>query len=166
MSKLKVLLDMDGVICDFHSHYKQIKGNPEWCDVTFHKLVLEHRIFSHLDWMPNGKELAGYLLSKHESGIIDLEILSSCGSWSTKVAPHSAEQKTHWLNNRGFAGIRKNFVHSFACKKNYATPNSLLIDDRLDCHTEFIGAGGMSILYNDQCATDALVKLEAVINRR
>ena len=149
MSKLKFWLDMDGVICDFHLKYQQIKGDPEWCDVKFHQLVLEHQIFRNLEWMPNGKKLADKLLGWYDSGVIDLEILSSCGTWNVKVAPHSAYQKTHWLNDKGLGYIKKTFVHSFACKKNYATPDSVLIDDREDCCKEFAEAGGLSILYND-----------------
>lgn len=156
MSKLKFWLDMDGVICDFHSRYQQIKGDPEWCDVRFHQLVLEHQVFRNLEWMPNGKKLADRLLGWYSNGDIDLEILSSCGTWNVQVAPHSAYQKTHWLNDNGLRHVKKTFVHSFACKKNYATVDSVLIDDRTDCCQYFTEAGGLSVLYHHD-RTDAVL---------
>jgi len=149
IDKVKVYLDMDGVVADFYKEYTRIKGTPEWCELKFKDLVKQHRIFRNLDWMPNGKALVDPLLTYHNAGAIDLEILSSCGTWDIKVAPLSAEQKTHWLNERGMSHIKKNFVHSFACKKNYAHPNAFLIDDRVDCIEPFIAAGGHGHLHSD-----------------
>lgn len=166
MNKLKVYLDMDGVIADFHSKYVEIKGNSEWCDIKFHQLVEDHRIFRNLNWMPRGQLLANTLLSWRELGMIDLEILSSCGTWNVRFAPKSAEQKTHWLNERGFANVKKNFVHSFACKKRFATPDSVMIDDRHDVVDGFNSAGGIGLLYTDEGYISTMQHLATLISER
>lgn len=166
MNKPKVYLDMDGVIADFHKKYVEIKGNPEWCEVKFKELVTEHRIFRNLDWMPHGKILFSFLTTARDKGLIDLEILSSCGTWNLKIAPLSAEQKTHWLNERGGRDIKKNFVHSFACKKEYARQNAFLIDDRVDCVEPFISAGGHGHLHSDNTYNKTIESLLVFIEHQ
>ena len=81
----KILLDMDGVLSDFHKRYRElfhietekIRARGEKDDDNWNQFV-EGKNFETLDWYPGGKELLKFVLSLD----IPIEILSSSGGRS------------------------------------------------------------------------------------
>lgn len=134
-------LDMDSVISDFMYEYTKLK--MEDSRIKFRHAVMEHRIFTKLPYMPNAPELINLLFVELGAKV---EILSSLGTWDREVADQARAQKSQWLDERNIFCSRQ-FVNSWAVKKDYATPYSIMIDDRADVVEQYINAGGWGIVY-------------------
>lgn len=147
---MKVMLDMDGVISDFASDFNELHESVAPVVVVqtlFKDAVTRHRIFEGLQMMPNAKNLLSLLFDDLQC---DVEILSSLGTHDSAVASQCRAQKEKWLRNHGIF-IPRNFVNSWAYKRDYATPTTVMIDDREDVIESFIERGGLGVLYD---ATD------------
>jgi hypothetical protein len=86
---------------------------------------------------------------------VNVEILSSSGG--KKFHNEVSEQKDEWLNNLGVNYVR-NIVPGRSLKRNYATPDSILVDDTEDVIEGFRNAGGIGILHTDANETIELLK--------
>ena len=141
----KIYLDMDGVICDFTTAYYRIEpliDTPK----KFHTLVRDYKIFESLEFMPNGQKLLDLLFKDLD---VEVEILSSMGTWTPEIAQMSAEQKSNWLDKHGII-TKRNFVNSWAEKYKYASKTAIMIDDRHDVISSFKAAGGLGVQYIDE----------------
>lgn len=144
----KIYLDMDGVLCDFEKKYFTLFNetpsetrdkktfNPNW------KEFVKGENFSKLDWYPGGKELLEFI----KQFPIDVEILSSSGG--ERFHAEVRTQKINWLRTHGIK-YRANIVSGRKHKKDYATPETILIDDTEDVVNSFNEAGGHGILHKD-----------------
>ena len=108
---------------------------------------IEQKYFEKLDVLTQVKTLSDSLkLLKGKYPETRVEILGSTGNQENhhKVS----EQKKIWLkSNKNEIDIffdRYNFVSGRKLKQNYATTNSILIDDTLSNCEEFRNAGGMA----------------------
>lgn len=140
--KPKIYLDMDGVISNFMKSYYNVEYNID-TPKKFHGLVRDHQIFEHLEKMPNADKLLNLLFTDLD---VDVEILSSLGTWTEDIAAMGAAQKSVWLDKHGIFTPR-NFVNSWALKYKCASPTSIMIDDRPDVIEEFKVAGGLGVQY-------------------
>lgn len=140
-------LDMDGVICDFITKYREIRPDVPDSKEKFFYAIEEHRIFANLEKLNNTDRLVSLLFSELSQDV-EVQILSSLGTWNKKYAKLVAEQKEEWLDKNGIV-CKRNFVNAFSEKKKYATGESFLIDDRVDCFDQFRAAGGHGVLYSD-----------------
>lgn len=141
-----IYLDMDECVCDFMSAYYRVEpliDTPK----KFHTMVMEHKIFMGLDWMPHGTDLVEAL--EHLHMIVNVEMLTSLGTYTPEVAEEAKRQKTEWLKKK-FIRWPANFVNSWAEKHRYASPTSILIDDRHDTCRSWREAGGIAIEYQDE----------------
>jgi hypothetical protein len=139
MSKYKIYCDMDGVLVDFDKGYFKLTG---------HKLDGEHRsddnfwdpineagydFWINLGWIkPDGKRLWKYI-EKYKP-----ELLSAPSRQNdSRVAKHDWVKRelpdTHLI------------LRSAKHKKDFAGPNCILIDDRLDNIQGWRDAGGIGI---------------------
>lgn len=161
MKKWKIYLDMDGVLCNFEKKYEEMFGrtpreardkkefNPDW------KTFIKEKSFEKLEWNPGGKELLAYVRSLN----VPIEILSSSGG--ERYYGEVTAQKIHWLRNHGI-DYKANIVPGRKRKKEYATEDTILIDDTDDVIEDFIHAGGIGILHKDSGKTiERLKKLFA-----
>lgn len=149
---------MDGVIADFDKRYielfnittKQSERDKKW--VQFFDKFIEERHFATLDLMPEAIELMDYLKSTG----IPIIILSSTSSENRdgKIRP----QKMEWLNKHkiDFPVILVPGAH---LKKDYAKPDSILIDDTNKNIDEWRRAGGIGILYTDYVSCLAMLSM-------
>lgn len=153
---------MDGVLSAFHERFVELYGEEAlgfrdrknfmvyWPD------FIQRKEFENLDWFPGGQELLNYLSGKD----IEIEILSSSGG--QKYHDVVTEQKKVWLKKQGLV-FKPNIVPGRKHKAEYATPETILIDDTEDVVDSFNKAGGIGILHKDVNIT--IGRLESLLNR-
>lgn len=158
--KIKTLyLDLDGVVADFDRRWldlfnetpgssrNQKHFNPNW------EQFIRGENFSTLDLFPGAEALIEYVRSIDQN--VNVEILSSSGgkTFHNEVSI----QKNEWLMKLDIHYTR-NFVPGRSLKRNYATPDSILVDDTEDVIESFNKAGGIGILHKDAAVTIELLK--------
>jgi hypothetical protein len=152
----KIMVDMDGVLMDFvkgvnrllDKEYSDEKynSNPkykkEMWDAVNEYSEKGGELWFELDLMSDAKELWEYV-KKYEP-----EILTSCGgdAGARKQKPRSIEK--HFGK-----GIKVNIVERSPLKGDYATPNSILIDDNKKSIEPWKAAGGIGILHTSAANT-------------
>jgi hypothetical protein len=147
---MKIYLDMDGVVANFEKRYIELfnespgssRDRKEFSN-NWTKFI-EGKNFETLDWWPGGPELITYLGKNN----LDVEILSSSGG--NKYHDLVVEQKKNWIKTFNLPEQWKiNIVAGRKKKAEFATPDSILIDDTLDVIEAFNKAGGIGIHHKD-----------------
>lgn len=156
---IALYLDMDGVLADFSKEYLTYdpKNSSKKDHKRFKDAVLTHRIFEKLDFMPDAHELLDYVAKLRD---INVEILTSMGTFEEFQANEAKKQKLTWLAAKNIP-YKANFVYSKQQKSQYATTNSILIDDSVGCVSPFVAAGGHGILHVN--ASDSISMLDSTI---
>lgn len=153
---ITLYLDMDGVLADFNKEYMKLDPNKE-DRKRFRTAVIDYKIFTHLDFMPDAQELLNHV-SKLNG--INVEILTSMGTHDPFQAFEAKSQKLEWLKKKNIP-YKANFVHNKQEKSKYADPTSILIDDSPGCIAPFVAAGGHGILHVN--SSDSIRILDATI---
>jgi len=147
---------MDGVLADFAKAYAAYEHELE-DRKKFRSAVLDFHIFENLDFMPDTQELLNYV-SKLKN--VDIQILTSKGTFDAKQGNAALNQKLFWLHKHNIP-YKTNFVCCKEEKAQYATPTAILIDDSIGCITPFNAAGGHGILHIN--SHDTIIALDSVI---
>lgn len=150
---------MDGVLADFHkAYYDGVPRDNTWNRKRFRTAVMEHKIFETLELLPNAVRLlesAEHYRSNHN---VNVEILSSKGTYDVEQGAETARQKKVWLERHGIL-YPANFVRSKMEKAKFAHGRSILIDDSIGCINPFTEAGGHGILHSDESHHETLETL-------
>jgi hypothetical protein len=156
--RIKLYLDMDGVLADFDKAYSAIESMSA-DGRKFRKAVMDYKIFSDLDFMPDTEQLLQHVKTLKD---IDIEILTSMGTFDPFVGQEVRNQKKNWLKERNI-NYKANFVRNKTEKAKYAlnpygsmVPN-ILIDDSVGCIDPFNRAGGRGILHTSAAETIPLL---------
>lgn len=153
---ITIYLDMDGVIADFNKAYT--KFDPQKEDKKkFRSAVLDYKIFEDLDLMPDAHQLLNHVKKLRD---VNIEILTSMGTHDPFQGEEAKRQKNVWLAKHNIT-YKPNFVRTKTEKANYATTNSILIDDSVGCVSPFIRSGGQGILHVN--ASDSISLLDSII---
>jgi hypothetical protein len=145
---ITLYLDMDGVLCNFDKAYRAI--DPEKVDrKKFRDAVFIHKIFEDLEFMPDTQELLNYVCKLEN---INIEILTSMGTYDAIQGNHARSQKLHWLNKYNIP-YKANFVRAKQEKSNFAHDRAILVDDSIGCITPFNAKGGHGILHTKSSDT-------------
>jgi FMN phosphatase YigB (HAD superfamily) len=138
MSEYKIFCDMDGVLVDFDKGYKELTGKDIsgqfYSDTDFWDPinVAGKSFWVNLLWMNDGKRLWDYI-KKHKPKLLSAPSRQD----DSRVGKHE------WVE-RELPGVPL-LLRSAKHKKDFATPNSILIDDRLDNIQGWRDAGGIGI---------------------
>lgn len=145
----KIYLDMDGVLCNFErryfERYKELPGSMRdrkhfsvhWDD------FVQTKQFETLDWWPEADVLLNFIEGLEN---VEVEILTSSGG--EKYHDEVTQQKIRWLCDKGIP-YKPNVVSGRKAKAEYATPDTILIDDTYDVIQGFIAAGGIGIHHKE-----------------
>jgi hypothetical protein len=137
---ITLYLDMDGVLCNFDKAYRAL--DPEKADrKKFREAVFTYKIFEDLEFMPDAQELLDYV-SKLEN--INIEILTSMGTYDELQGHEAKTQKLYWLHEHNIP-YKANFVRAKQEKANFAHDRAILVDDSIGCITPFAVKGGHAI---------------------
>lgn len=156
----KIYLDMDGVLADFSKEYRAMWNSFTFDREQFRESVMKRRIFERLDKMADANVLLDYI----QKLPVEVEILTSMGTHRIEQGAAAKEQKSNWLRNHGIL-YTPNFVRNKPEKAEYASPESLLIDDSVGCVEPFIAAGGQAILHVDAVSTITQLKMLGLTNK-
>ena len=150
---ITLYLDMDGVLCNFNKAYSSLRTHAA-DGKRFRSAVMEHKIFVDLEFMPDTQELLNHV-SKLDSDI-DVQILTSLGTFETDQGNEARSQKLHWLDRNNIP-YKANFVRSKEEKSLYAHKFAILIDDSIGCITPFLTKSGHGILHNNAIETISIL---------
>lgn len=147
----KIYCDMDGVLVDFDKGYLELTGHEldgsHRSDTDFWDPInaAGYDFWMNLEWMKDGKELWSYI-EKYNP-----ELLSAPSRQNeSRVAKHD------WVKKE-LPGVQL-ILRSAKHKKDFAGPNNILIDDRIDNVNGWVEAGGIGILHTS--ANDTIKKLK------
>jgi hypothetical protein len=146
----KIYCDMDGVLVDFDKGYKELTGTEASFDTPkeeFWEPITKAGapFWIKLQWMPDGKQLWSYIKP------FNPQLLSAPSrEESSKIG------KFVWVK-RNVPGT-KLILRSAERKQEFATPNSILIDDRADNIQRWKDAGGIGIHHTS--AADTIQQLK------
>jgi FMN phosphatase YigB (HAD superfamily) len=138
MSKYKIYCDMDGVLVDFDKGYLKLTGSElggeHRSDTDFWDPINKagYDFWINLDWMTDGKRLWKYI-EKHNPKLLSAPSREE----ESRVAKHD------WVNKE-LPGVHL-ILRSAKHKKDFAGPNCILIDDRIDNIQGWRDAGGIGI---------------------
>ncbi len=146
----KIYCDMDGVLVDFDKGYKELTGKEASFDTPKEEFWAPIQkagaaFWIKLKWMPDGKQLWNYIKPYNP------QLLSAPSrDESSKIG------KFVWVK-REMPGT-KLILRQAERKQEFATPNSILIDDRKDNIERWIAAGGKGIHHTS--AADTIQQLK------
>ena len=149
-----VYLDMDGVIADLNAYYFKRHGviardDPD--HKTNWPVAVRDGMFKDIPFYEDNRDVVDYLLS---SGVKVCILSCATKAEYDLVSDH----KDFWLKKHGLGKLERIYTKSKAGKADYATPDSLLIDDSLACVNPFVAAGGKAIFHTDAKLTIELLK--------
>jgi hypothetical protein len=138
MEKYKIYCDLDGVLVDFEKGYEKLTGKnisgQHLNDHNFWKPINDagYDFWINLEWKQDGKELWDYI-KKYKP-----ELLSAPSRQND-----SRIGKYDWVE-RELPNVHL-ILRSAKHKKDYASPDAVLIDDRIDNINGWREAGGIGI---------------------
>lgn len=151
-------LDLDGVMFDFEKHAMEVTGftmdevnvskeakRKFWNAINTH-IKAGHKFFEELELLPDALALWEYLLSTG----LTLHICSATGNTANAESEKRAAVRRHFGDKYA---DEAHLVRHSQDKAQYATPTTILIDDRLKSINPWIEAGGIGILHTSAADT-------------
>ena len=146
-TKYKIYVDMDGVLVDFDGGYEKLTGmttreadkkGPEFFWKPISKAGAKWWIT--LNWMSDGKQLWDYV-KKYNPELLSAPSREEASKMGKRI----------WVK-RELPGA-KLILRSADKKQEFASPTSILIDDREKNIEQWEAAGGIGILHTDAAST-------------
>lgn len=153
-----IACDMDGVLVSFITKANEVTGKklkdgdldklPPHEKTKFWNTIIQHtadgnQFFGDMEPMPDAREL-WLFIKKHPHFI-----LTSAGARITSAD----REKRQWVKKHLGQSVRVEVVPSAKAKAAFATPTTILIDDREKCIAPWVAAGGIGILHTSAAST-------------
>lgn len=138
----KVFCDVDGVLADFDNGTKKYTStfNNNWSD-------LPDDFFTKLDKLPGSTELVNSLQKEFGENFYILTAIPK--RKRGKISLRAKQDKIEWLTKNFGIPSNKIIVVYREEKRDFADPNSILIDDTSQNIQEWEEAGGIGIYYKN-----------------
>ena len=157
--KYLIYLDMDDVLCDFEGQFELLTGHhptvykQKFGDKEFWRETGELGVnyWATMPWMSDGKKLWNFVKG------LNVKLLTAPPSTNSGDAKRG---KLIWAK-KNLGNIEVIFETN---KYKYATPTSILIDDRPDNINKWKSAGGVGILHTS--ATKSISELKGIFNEK
>lgn len=143
---ITLYLDMDGVLANFYKAFSVYKTEHSEDHIRFRDAVMEGKIFENLEKMPGADLLLEKAALFSSWGYIDVQILTSLGTYDVERGEEAKRQKLLWLKKHNIP-YTANFVRTKSEKALYAHKFSILVDDSVGCINPFNAKGGNGILH-------------------
>ena len=149
---MRILLDMDGVLCDFDQRCDELNCWREDIHKCNWKKMEEigESFWTDMKPLDEGMLLFNYLIQYCEKNGHELGILSAVH------LPCGKRGKRKWLTKNGLAQFMKypniKIINNGNQKYKLAEPDMLLIDDKAENCEKFIEAGGKAIRFDGNSA--------------
>ena len=146
MPPYKIYCDMDGGLTNFESRFEHFTGESpkeyekRYGAAAFWDLIdvkVGVRFWIGMDWMPQGRELWDFI-NPYKPDLLT----------SPSRDNNSRLGKNLWVRNNLTPKPKVIFAYS-ADKQRYATPDSILIDDKKSNINEWISQGGIAFRVKD-----------------
>ena len=136
---------MDGVLVDFLGHVEKCQFFRKNGKVDWDKVIDKGpQFWNEMEWMPEAEKAFNELFLLSESGKFELFILSAVNF------PTGVEGKKLWIQTHTKFPLENVIIVSHSeDKSKYASPDSILVDDREKCLIPFKEAGGKVILFKN-----------------
>ena len=159
-----VYVDMDGVVADFTGAMEERFGfnfhtapsrNKAWKEIQnydqYQKKIGGKGWFYSLPKMKDADQLWEFITSNFSN----VEILTASGS-----TPRDAQgQKRAWIGDAFGYEVKVNIVGAGSEKAAFATPKTILVDDREKVLNPFIAAGGIGVLHTSAANSIRILKV-------
>lgn len=158
---LSCALDLDGVFADFEYKVAEIAGipfqkipkNSVWHYISeYDKDVAP--FFESLPVIPGSLKLFEFAKNNFQY----VFILSACGN----TPRNAAEQKRKWCK-KVFGDVDTQIVVKSADKAKFATPHTILVDDRHKSIDPWVQAGGIGVLH--QHTSGSINRLKEILEK-
>lgn len=144
-NKYKIYCDVDGVLVDFDKGYYDLTGTKASLETPpdqFWEPISKagSDFWANLEWMSEGKQLWDYI-KKYKPKLLSAPSREN----SSRIG------KREWVKNN--IPEAKLILAAAELKQHYASPKSILIDDREKNINEWVEAGGIGILHTSTSDT-------------
>lgn len=155
---LTIACDLDGVLANFDKKISELNGGMAcsavprgklWASVAHYNDNVQP-FFLSLEKMPDADHLWDFV----RSNFINVFILSAAGY----TPRNGAEQKKEWVAKHFGRDVVTKVVNGSGDKAAFATPNTILIDDREKSIIPWVNAGGIGILHRNAAETIRMLK--------
>ena len=158
-------LDMDGVVADFNAWCSNFLGRPiSWegkdlSDDEWTALANEGNIYAKLPLIPESVELV--IMAKKAARDFDMGLRFLTAIPRRTTMPEAEQNKKDWVE-KYFPGIPVEVGPFSKDKQNWCKPLDILVDDKRENVTQWLGKGGISV-YHTGNWTATLANFEKAI---
>lgn len=159
-----IYVDLDGVLADFYKgatkamrdigaddtlvykdEHDQNKKDRDalWKAIYAYQQKFGYVLWRNLDTLPDAYQLWDYVKTYNP------QILTAAGP----PRYHATEQKRGWVTEHFGSNVRVNSVERAMLKATFATPSSILIDDKMKAIGPWVSAGGIGIHHTSAANT-------------
>ena len=152
-NKYKIFCDLDGVLVNFNKGYYDLTGidigKKHRSDDKFFEPITKEgvKFWENLEWMNDGKELWDYI-KKYEPKLL-----------SAPTRDYSSIVGKKLCCERELSGVHL-ILRKAQNKKDFASPDSILIDDREENINGWVNAGGVGIHHKN--TNDTIKQLKKI----